>query len=426
MKTRYFDNAATSFPKPPAVLDAMTRYMLECGAPSRGSHAPAREAAVLVRRCRQRIATLVGLSSPDHVVFGLNTSDGLNLAVKGVYAASRRQRGASAPLHAVATAIEHNSVLRPLHALRACDPNFAFTIVPVDPSTGLVDPSDVAAAVRPGETILICVNHASNVTGVLQDMDAIGAACDRFGVGGSSDDGALMLVDAAQSLGHVPVSMTSARIDLLAFPGHKGLLGPTGTGGLCIRPGVERRLDTVREGGTGNLSEQLKHPAALPEKYEPGSHNSLGIVGLSEGVAWILDRGIDAIQDHEIALMERFLHALAPDATGRCAAAPGLRLLGSADVSRRVGVFTFQHDELAPQEVAAILESSFGVLTRAGLHCAPLAHEAIARDIGADGSARTPGGVRLSLGPFLTSGDVDHAAAALRSICLEHRSAALA
>ncbi|MBY0311268.1 MAG: aminotransferase class V-fold PLP-dependent enzyme [Phycisphaerales bacterium] len=418
--TRYFDNAATSFPKPPAVLEAMTRYMTECGAPSRGAHAPARSAAGLVRRCRQRLATLVGLTSPEHVVFGYNTSDGLNLGVKGVYAAARRVRGQAAPLHIVITAMEHNSILRPVNALRELDPNLSVTIVSADPATGLIDPADIARAIRPGQTVLVCVNHASNVTGTVQDLDAIGRECARFGAG-SSHDGVLLLVDAAQSLGHVDVNMLRSHIDLLAFPGHKGLLGPTGVGGLCIRPGVERRLDTIREGGTGNLSEQLSHPSALPEKYEPGSHNTMGIIGLSEGVAWLLERGIVEVRQHEVALMQRFIERLAPDISGRCEHAPGLRLLGPLEIERRVGVFTFVHDELSPQELAMALESSFGVLTRAGLHCAPLAHELMGTSASGDRSA---GGVRLSFGPFLTVDDVEHAARALCTICSEHRSAA--
>lgn len=422
--TRYFDNAATSFPKPPEVLEAMSLYMTECGAPSRGVHGPARFASGLVRRCRQRIAQLVGLESPDHVVFGYNTSDGLNLGVKGVYAAARRVRGPGALLHIVMTAMEHNSILRPVNALRERDPHLSVTIVSADSATGLIDPADIARAIRPGQTVFVCVNHASNVTGTVQDIDAIGRECARFGAG-SSHDGVLLLVDAAQSLGHVDVNMIRSHVDLLAFPGHKGLLGPTGVGGLCIRPGVERRLDTIREGGTGNMSEQLIHPAVLPEKYEPGSHNTMGIIGLSEGVAWLLERGIAEVRRHEATLMQRFMELLAPDASGRCERAPGLRLLGPRELDRRVGVFTFVHDELSPQELAMILESSFGVLTRAGLHCAPLAHE-LMRTADANGQAGGgAGGVRLSFGPFLTQDDIEHAGRALCSICTEHRAAAV-
>lgn len=404
----------------------MNRYMTECGAPSRGSHAPAREAAGLVRRCRQRIATLVGLVSPEHVAFGYNTSDGLNLGVKGAHAVARRLRGAGTPLHVVATAMEHNSILRPLNALRQIDPNLSVTIVPGDPATGLIDPDDIARAIRPGQTFLVCVNHASNVSGTVQDLDAIGVACARFGAGTGDGDGVLLLVDAAQSLGHVDVNMLRSHVDLLAFPGHKGLLGPTGTGGLCIRPGVERRLETTREGGTGNLSEQLSHPVTLPEKYEPGSHNTMGIIGLSEGVAWLLERSVASVREHEVALMRRMFDMLAPEADGRCENAPGLRMIGPLDVDRRVGVFTFVHDELSPQELAAILESSFSVLTRAGLHCAPLAHELLGTTSPVDRVTGGQGGVRLSFGPFLSESDVEHACGALQSICAEHRASAMA
>jgi cysteine desulfurase family protein len=419
-RRRYFDNAATSFPKPPAVAEAMLRFMTGNGAPGRGAYSEARAAARLIRRARERIARLVNLSSPEHVVFGHNTSDSLNLAVKGALTHVRRARN-NAPLHVVTTVMEHNSILRPLNALRqewggGESDGLEITFVHADPGSGFVDPAHVAGAIRPGRTALICINHASNVTGAVQDLDAIGAACAKFGTGSADLDAPLLLVDGAQSLGHVPVDMQRMHIDLLAFPGHKGLLGPTGTGGLCIRPGVEHRLDTIREGGTGSSSEEQTQPAMMPEKYEAGSHNTVGIVGLSEGVAWILERGVDSIREHEIQLMERMLEALAPRPDGRCRNAPGLRLLGPLDTSRRVGVFSFVHDDLSAQEMAAALESSFGILTRAGLHCAPLVHEMLGTSPTTTDSARS-GAVRLSVGPFLQAHDVAYACEALASVC---------
>ncbi len=425
-KRRYFDNAATSFPKPPAVAAAMARFMTENGASGRGSYAEARAAGRLIRQCRERIARLVNMPSPEHVVFGYNTSDGLNLGVKGVLAHARRRLGPGAPMHVVATAMEHNSILRPLNALRAVDASLDVTLVSADPATGFVNPEDLARAIRPGETVMVCVNHASNVTGAVQDLDAIGAICARHGSGTGGAEGLLFLADAAQSLGHWPVDMEAAHIDLLAFPGHKGLLGPTGTGGLCIRPGVEARLDTIREGGTGSSSEDLAHPQTLPDKYESGSHNTVGIVGLSEGVAWLLDRTIAVCRDHEVRLMDRMLAELQPDATGRCGGAPGLRLLGPVTSDRRVGVFTFVHDDLTAQEFAAILEASYGILTRAGLHCAPLAHEMLGTspNSAASPESHRSGGLRLSLGPFLLPEDIDYACAAIAAACREHASMA--
>ncbi len=398
---RYFDNAATSFPKPPAVAEAVFNCMTRNGAPGRGVYAEAREAGRLIRVCRERINRLINGEHPDHVVFGLNTTDALNLAIKGVLEASR-QGGLSRP-HVVSTRMEHNSVLRPMNAERE-RAAVEWTRVPVDPVSGLVDPADVIAAIRPDRTELVIVNHASNVTGTIQPVAEIGHACRERGV--------LFLVDGAQSLGHVPVDVRAMSIDLLAFPGHKGLLGPQGTGGLYIRPGVEDRVATVREGGTGSVSEQETHPARLPDRYEAGSHNTAGIAGLSEGVSWLLDRGMDAVRRHEIDLMTPMLAAYSAGEW------PGLRLLGPEAVGRRVGVMSFVHDELEPIEIATLLETEHGILTRAGLHCAPLAHQTF-------GSA-PPGGrgaVRLSLGPFLTNEDVACAIAALGAICREHRRA---
>lgn len=405
-KRRYFDNAATSFPKPPGVAAAMVRMLTEVGGPGRGAYAEAREASRALAQCRERIAKLVNLRDdrsalvPENVVFGYNTTDGLNLAIKGVLRHARKVRGPRAPLHVVSTAMEHNSVLRPMHALMSDDAALSWTIVPADPATGLVDPAAVGLAVRPGETVAVIVNHASNVTGTVQDVSAIRAAVDRAG-------GGLLIVDGAQSLGHVSVDMRAMGIDLLAFPGHKGLLGPTGTGGLCIRPGVERLLATVREGGTGNVSEEQTHPAMMPEKFEAGSHNAVGIAGLSEGVAWLLERGIASVREHEVGLMQRMLERLSE---------PELRsytLLGTADVRSRVGVFSLVHPSIQPSELAAILESEFGVLTRAGLHCAPIAHETCGT-LGSGG--RVNGACRLSFGPFLTMADVDFACDALSEI----------
>jgi cysteine desulfurase family protein len=423
---RYFDNAATSFPKPPAVVEAMVHAMEAIGAPGRGVYAEAREMGRLVRVGRERIARLVNLSSPlspEHVVFTHNTSDALNLAIKGVLLQARRDRGARAKLHIVSTDMEHNSVLRPLHALKSDDPLIEWTSAPVDPATGLVDPDDIKRAIRPGETVLVCVNHASNVTGTVQDMHAIGRVCAAFGAGACRDaragsrDGVLLMVDGAQSLGHVGVDMRAMHIDLLAFPGHKGLLGPQGTGGLCIRPGVEHRLATVREGGTGSVSESAVHPSMMPEKYEAGSHNAVGIAGLSEGVAWLLEKTIAGVRAHEEELMRVMLGAIDEERM------PGLTLLGPREIAQRVGTFSFVHETLSAQEMAVILETSYGVLTRAGLHCAPLVHKTLGTSpecASADGRPGS-GAVRLSFGPFLSVSDVEYATRALAEICQGER-----
>lgn len=400
---RYFDNAATSFPKPPAVGAAMVRYMNEVGAAGRGAYAEARQGAAVVQRCRERVARLVGSDSPERVVFTHNATDALNLAIKGAARAFALRTGRRP--HAVITEMEHNSVLRPCNEL-ARDGLLELTAIPADPATGEVDPADVIGAAAPGRTAFVAINHASNVTGTLQDIAAIGAGLRALGEG---NDRPLFVVDASQSLGHVRVNVREAHIDLLAFPGHKGLLGPTGTGALAIARGVESRLATVREGGTGSVSEQDTHPAMLPEKYEAGSHNVVGIAGLSEGVAWLLERGIDAVREHEVALMTPLLGAL------ESMRADGVRVLGRAPIDRRVGVVSFTHAGYAPAELASILESEFGILTRAGLHCAPLVHRMLGTS--PDCSPPGQGAVRLSLGPFLQREDVDAAVHAVGAAC---------
>ncbi|HBS28624.1 MAG TPA: hypothetical protein DEB06_04035 [Phycisphaerales bacterium] len=427
MPRLYFDNAATSSPKPQAVIDAMVDYATRLGgSPGRGSYFEAREAARLVRRCRERINDLVNGEDPDHIIFTLNTSDALNLAIRGVVLGVL-ESDPRATAHIVTTELDHNSVLRPLNALIERHPGrLAQTRVPADPATGRVDPDDIRRAVGArSDTVLVALNHASNVTGVIQPAAEVGAVCRAQGV--------LFLLDAAQSLGHLPVDVRALGADLLAFPGHKGLLGPSGTGGLSIRPGVELRLATVREGGTGSQSDLDVQPETMPDKYEPGSVNAMGLIGLSEGVQFLNEFrfaglvGIAALRAHEVALMHELLSTLGfiptpsppggglgrgtPALARESGSIPGLTLHGPLDPSRRVGVFTFSIDGLDPHEAAAILESEFGVLARAGIHCAPLAHRALG----------STGALRLSLGPFLTVDDVRHAAGALRELAASTR-----
>jgi cysteine desulfurase family protein len=392
----YFDNAATSFPKPPAVLEAMTRYATEIGAsPGRGGYAEAREAARLMQQCRERINTLIHGESAQQIVFTLNATDALNLAIKGILRHRLRQAG-STPVHVVTTWMEHNSVLRPLNALAA--EGVEQTRVRCDAQTGLVDPDEVRKALRP-DTALVAITHASNVSGSLQPAGEIGLLCRERGIP--------FLVDASQSIGHIELDVRALAIDLLAFPGHKGLLGPLGTGALYIRPGLERVLLPLREGGTGSASERDVQPGEMPDCYEAGSHNMLGIAGLSEGVQYLLQRGVSTLRAHELRLMRPLLAAWRPEA-----APPGLRLLGPLKTRHRTGVFALTHEAMPALLFAEKLEKQFGLLTRAGLHCAPLAH----RTFGTappDGD----GAVRFSLGPFLSEDDVCDAINAVQQIC---------
>lgn len=428
VKRLYFDNAATSSPKPEAVWRAMADYAQRLGgSPGRGAYHESREAARLMHLCRERIRRLINGESAEHVVFALNTSDALNLAIKGLLL-PELARDHRSTHHVVTTWLDHNSVLRPLNALAEMWPGrVQVTRVRPDPATMRIDPEDIRRAARSrADTRLVAINHVSNVTGTIQPIEAIGAVCRVLGVP--------LLVDAAQSLGHIPVDVRKLQVDLLAFAGHKGLLGPTGTGGLYIRPGMERRLASVREGGTGSRSELDVQPETLPDKYEPGSQNAMGIIGLSEGVKFLLEfehaglRGMEAIAAHERGLIAAFLTGISSRGASE-GLLPGLRLFGSEAIEGRVGVFTLALDGMDPHELSAILESQFGVLTRSGVHCAPLAHRFLAEAPDSMSAAREQGeliggGTRFSVGPFLTGEDVRRATDALTEIAAEARTAA--
>lgn len=386
------DNAATSFPKPREVLGAMTRYTREVGASAgRGAYREAIESASLLNECRRRLNRLFHGERPEHFVFTLNCTDALNLAMKGLIDPAGEG-------HVICAEIDHNSVLRPIQAM-AERGWVQQTRVRIDPSTGLVDPEDVRKAIR-SNTKFIAIAHASNVTGTVQDIRAIGAIAREKAVP--------FIVDAAQSAGHIPIDVQADHIDLLAAPGHKALLGPLGTGFLYIRPGLEKTLRPTREGGTGSLSEEPRQPELMPDKYEPGSHNAVGIVGLSEGVHWILDQGIEQLAANDLDLVRTFIDGIS--------GIEGLAYYGPQGVKHRIGVFSVRINGLDPQELSGILEASYGILTRPGLHCAPLVHQVL-------GTLQTGGTTRFSFGPFLTKQDVKFATDVLAEIATSHVAA---
>lgn len=376
----YLDNAATSHPKPPQVFEAMRRYAESLGASAgRGVYREAVETGEILADCRRRLARLIGCRLPEQIVFTHNCSAALNLAIKGILRPGD---------HVVATMMEHNSVLRPLHALRERG-EIDVTFVRADARSGLVDPVDLFAAVRPN-TRLICLVHASNVTGTLQPIEVVAAEARRRGI--------LFLVDAAQTAGHVPVDVGVTPIDLLAMPGHKGLLGPLGTGALYVRPGLEGELRPIIEGGTGSVSEMPTQPDFMPDKFESGSHNAIGLAGLGAALAWLESETIASLHTHDRELSERFLAATSE--------IEGLRLHGSRDAKQRVAVFSLSFEGLEPQELSAVLEAEFGLLTRSGIHCAPFAHEVL-------GTHASGGTTRMSFGAFNTLADADRCAASL-------------
>jgi len=377
----YLDNAATSFPKPEPVYTAIDACNRRLGAAAgRGSYGSAVEAADIVRRCRLNLARLFNAEGPDRFAFGLNGTDALNAALHGLLRPGD---------HVVTTAAEHNSVLRPLRTLS--DRGVAVAVIDCD-ETGRVSREAVRASLRP-ETRLVAVTHASNVTGTIQPAAEI--------VSAAKAAGAFVLLDAAQTAGHVPIDLAALPVDLLAAPGHKGLLGPLGTGLLYVRPGVEECLLPIRQGGTGTSSEIDHHPAAMPELFEAGNLNVPGIAGLEAATRWLLDQEVGTLRRHEQELTARLLDGLAM--------IPGLRFFGPSSPEDRVGVVSLTADGWPPHDLAAVLDSEFGVEARAGLHCAPLIHRRL-------GTAETGGTLRLSLGAFTTSAEIDTAVDALRRL----------
>ena len=379
----YLANAATSWPKPEAVYAAVDRYQRELGAPAgRGAYAEALDVGQAVEAARRAAAAFIGAEDPRRIVFTLNGTDALNLAIHGLLDA--------APGHVVTTVAEHNSVLRPLRELEQSG-RIEVTRIACNAS-GVVDADDVRRALRP-DTALAIITHASNVTGALQPAAEVARLARERGV--------LCLVDAAQTLGEVPISLTEMPADLLAAPGHKGLLGPLGTGLLYVRPGVEQRLKSVRQGGTGSFSDDDRQPEALPDKYEPGNLNVPGILGLGAGIRWLEEQGLPDLRLRAVELTERLLAGLT--------AIAGVQVYGPSSASERVAVISVTLAGIDSQELAAALDSAYRIQTRPGIHCAPGMHRAL-------GTLQPGGTVRFSLGAMTTRDEVDAAIDAVREI----------
>lgn len=375
----YLDNAATSFPKPPAVGSAIVEFLANsAGNPGRSGHALAVAAQRVVANTRAGLAHFFGVSDPSRIVFALNTTDAINIALWGLLSPGDR---------VVTTSVEHNAIARPLTAL--ADVGVEVVRAPCAPD-GTLDPSDVARLVVEKPTRLVAMTHASNVTGAILPAAEVAAIAHQHG--------ALMLLDAAQTAGVLPIDVGRMQVDLLAFPGHKGLLGPTGTGGLYVAPEVKPR--PTRQGGTGTRSEEDRQPDQLPESLESGTVNTVGIAGLAASLEYVTARGLETIAAHERCLTERLLKGLS--------GIPGLTVHGPRDASRQVATVSITLEGWEPVDLGAALDSSFGVAVRPGLHCAPLAHRTI--------GTYPRGTVRLSPGPFTTEDEIDGALAALSAL----------
>lgn len=386
----YLDNAATSFPKPEPVYAFMDEFFRRAGVnPGRSGYDLCVEAGQLVEDTRRLLATYLGGRDPHRLVFGANSTDALNLAIFGLLAPGD---------HAITTTLEHNSVLRPLyHASR--DLGVEVDYVPFD-AHGFVDPDDVRRRIRP-TTRLVVVNHASNVLGTVQDVGAIGRLCRERGV--------TFVIDASQTAGKVRIDVESMALDVVAFTGHKSLMGPTGIGGLYVREGVEIRH--TRAGGTGVRSAQRAHLDEYPYRLEYGTPNLLGIAGLHAGVTWLLQRGATAIHEQEMRLITRLRDGLR--------GLDGVELYCQDDLSRHIGVLACNVTGFEAADVGTLLDVDHDIACRTGLHCAPLVHEQI-------GTTTRHGAVRFSVGPFNTDAHIAAALDAVEEIAAARRPSAAA
>jgi cysteine desulfurase/selenocysteine lyase len=383
----YLDNAATSWPKPPEVIRAMTHFMTDVGAsPGRSAHRLSIEAGRMVYAAREALAELLGVPDPFHIVFGANATEGLNLALCGLLC-----RGD----HVVTSSVEHNAVMRPLRALEAR--GVTVTVTPCSPE-GFLDPADLKAALRV-ETKLVVLNHASNVVGTLLPVQEAGAIARRHGC--------LLLVDAAQTAGAYPIDVQADDIDLLAFSGHKALFGPQGTGGLAFGERVDvEALPPLKWGGTGSRSEQEEQPRFLPDKYESGTLNAVGLAGLAAGTRFVLETGVEHIRQHEVGLMGQLIEGLC--------GIPGVAVYGGLDAARQSATVSFNVAGQLPSEIGLRLDEEYGIMSRVGLHCAPAAHRTI--------GSFPAGTVRFGLSYLNTAPEVQMAVEAVREIARTERS----
>lgn len=377
----YLDNAATSYPKPREVLAEMVRLYGELGvSPGRGSYDLAVQAGDVVEEARRKLARFFGAPDANRVVFAANATDALNLAFNGLLRPGD---------HVVSTVLEHNSVLRPLHHLRERG-WITFDLAPCD-GQGFVDPEDIARSIKPN-TRAVVVTHASNVLGTVQPVPEIGRVCAQRGVP--------LIVDTSQSAGTIPVDMTAWRASAVAFTGHKALFGPTGIGGLAIHPDLD--IQASRFGGTGIDSREPRHTPTFPHRLEAGTINLMGIMGLSAGLDYIAESGLDAIHKHEMALLTRLRDGLAD--------LRHVEMYCATSLIDHVAVLTLNVDGVHPEDAGSILDADFHIAVRVGLHCAPLAHHHL--------GTLQRGAVRFSPGFFNTPEDIDAAVEALASLAV--------
>ena len=374
----YLDNAATSFPKPLQVIEAVEGTLRQNAAnPGRGGHQLSLQAGRLVMECRETVARFFGASDSTRIAFTANATEAINLGLFGVLQPGDR---------VVTTSMEHNAVVRPLRAL--ADQGVEVVRVMAD-SLGLVDSAAIQKACIPG-TRLLMMNHCSNVSGTLQAIEDIGPWCRQRGI--------LFMVDAAQSAGVFPINVEEMAIDLLAVPGHKSLLGPPGTGFLYVRKELE--LKPLLYGGTGNFSQSATQPTEMPERLESGTLNTIGLAGLKAGVEFLETVGLDHVRSHEQKLLSQLIDGLS--------AFDGVSLYGPLGSMRHGGALSFNVKNVDPSMLGFRLDREYGICCRVGLHCAPEAHGSL--------GTLPEGTVRLSPGYFNTTEDIEQTLKAIRTI----------
>lgn len=376
----YLDNGATSFPKPEAVYQYMDKFQRTNGvSPGRSGCDLSIETGNIIEAARRTMTELFNGTDHNRLVFTLNSTDALNLAINGLLGPGD---------HVVTTNVEHNAVLRPLHHHEVYNEG-RVDYVPFD-EAGFIQPKAIAERIRQG-TKLVIVNHASNVIGTVQPIEEIGRICREKGV--------LFIVDASQTAGKVPVDVEACNIDVLVFTGHKSLLGPTGIGGMYVRDSVD--IKHVRAGGTGVKSAQLHHLHEYPYRMEYGTPNLVGIAGLLAGVRWLNEQGMDTIHQREMALTEQFVQGVQ--------GVENIALYCQDDLTNHIGVVSFNVMGFEATNVGTILDGDYNIACRTGLQCAPFVHRQI-------GTEPIGGTVRLGVGPFNTEEHIDAAVKAVREI----------
>lgn len=374
----YLDNAATSFPKPRQTVRAMEECMVRyCGNPGRSGHDMSMRTGKEVYEARKAAAEFLGAADPSTIVFTYNATDSLNMAIKGTLKPGD---------HVITTSMEHNSVLRPLKAL---EQSGVGTTVVYGDAQGRVTSQAIESAIRPETAMIICT-HASNVTGTILPVEQIGSVAQKHKL--------TYLIDASQSAGALEVNAEQLQADMIAMPGHKGLLGPLGTGILYIRQGM--MIDTLKEGGTGTNSRDLRQPIEAPERYESGTINAPSIIGLGTSIRHVSTVGCKTIRSHEMMLIRRLEEKLRN--------MDQVIIYGPECVEEKMGITAFNIVGMDCEEVGEQL-NRYGIAVRAGFHCAGLAHKTIGTaDVGC---------VRISVGPYNTPREMDVAAEAIRRIC---------